>query len=442
MKRFVPFGFALGLLASAFGACTMDFDQFQPGEGTGGTGGAGGAGGACATECCAPSDCPTPAEPCMQATCTAGSCGEEVIADGTEASTQTPGDCQVVVCQGGAPESVPDDTDTPGAANDCVSGLCADGMPTSEPLAAGTACTSDGGTVCDGDGACVGCLSDGDCPEATPNCDTNAHVCVGADCMDGDQNGGETDTDCGGPDCAPCQFGDGCLVGTDCESGVCGADMTCDKNPLGAPCADANDCQSDECFDGVCCATTCFGPCNRCDTAGMEGQCVDLPAGSNPNNACSGTEVCDGDGGCAEPDGKGCGNDGDCVSGNCEQGVCCATACTADCKSCNVAGSEGTCSNVPAGQDPGNDCPGATICDGAGMCMKAPIGAMCAAAAECTSDFCVDGRCCNEVCDGTCEACNLAGALGTCTPVADGQDPDGECPGTQVCDGAGMCKMP
>ncbi len=55
-------------------------------------------------------------------------------------------------------------------------------------------------------------------------------------------------------------------------------------------------------------------------------------------------------------------------------------------------------------------------------------GLSCAAASECTSGSCVDGVCCESACTGLCEKCNLPGALGRCEAVADGQDPDNECP--------------
>jgi hypothetical protein len=440
MKRFVPFCFALGLLASAFGACTMDFDQFQPG---GGAGGSGGTGGACATECCAPSDCPAPADPCMQATCSGGTCGEEARPDGTEAGMQTPGDCQKIVCQGGATESVDDNMDTPGAANDCVTGVCDGGSPMSENVNPGMACASNGGAVCDGEGNCVGCLDDSHCTPDLPNCDTGPHVCVGADCMDGNQNGAETDTDCGGPVCAPCGPGDDCVAGTDCESGACGADMTCELAQPGTPCQGDSECQSDQCAQGVCCMTACFADCMSCNVAGMAGTCVDVPSGSDPGNDCDGTETCDGKGACAEIVGESCSADMDCLSGFCEQGVCCTTACTDNCHSCALTGSEGTCTDVPNGQDPGNDCTGAEVCDGAGMCIKGPNGAMCGAGAECTSTFCMDGVCCNEACPNSdkCKACDVANLVGTCSFVPAGMDLDGECMGgTPNCDGAGMCE--
>ncbi len=46
-----------------------------------------------------------------------------------------------------------------------------------------------------------------------------------------------------------------------------------------------------------------------------------------------------------------------------------------------------------------------------------PSGGACKAPTDCDSGFCVDGVCCSSPCSGPCEACDVAGAFGTCTPV-------------------------
>jgi Collagen triple helix repeat (20 copies) len=68
---------------------------------------------------------------------------------------------------------------------------------------AGTACQKNTG-ICDGSGSCVA-----------------------ATCSDARKDGSETDTDCGGPTCAPCGTGKQCSTGNDCFSGVCGGNGTC-----------------------------------------------------------------------------------------------------------------------------------------------------------------------------------------------------------------------
>jgi hypothetical protein len=45
-------------------------------------------------------------------------------------------------------------------------------------------------------------------------------------CTDGEKNGFETDTDCGGPACDPCATGDACATATDCAESMC-TDGTC-----------------------------------------------------------------------------------------------------------------------------------------------------------------------------------------------------------------------
>ena len=64
-------------------------------------------------------------------------------------------------------------------------------------------------------------------------------------------------------------------------------------------------------------------------------------------------------------------------------------------------------------------------------------------------DLCVDGFCCDEPCDGACEACNLLDIEGDCSFLDSGVDPDEECEteapetcgATGSCDGYGACEM-
>ena len=136
-----------------------------------------------------------------------------------------------------------------------------------------------------------------------------------------------------------------------------------------------------------------------------------------------------------------------CASGNCVDGVCCdVAACTGACKSCNVAGSEGTCVLAKAGTEVASSCANGQACDGSGTC-KTKNGQACTAASACASGNCVDGVCCDGACTGTCSSCNLAGRAGKCSPYAAGTDPQGECgKGTGVCkstcDGVGSCAYP
>ena len=46
-----------------------------------------------------------------------------------------------------------------------------------------------------------------------------------------------------------------------------------------------------------------------------------------------------------------------------------------------------------------------------------PLGTACTQNAQCNSGYCVDGYCCSSACSGSCNNCNVAGHLGTCTDV-------------------------
>ena len=118
-------------------------------------------------------------------------------------------------------------------------------------------------------------------------------------------------------------------------------------------------------------------------------------------------------GGCASP--IECpGADGDCSARTCNGGVC-GESYSPFGTACNEGGGE--------------------VCDGSGHCEK-DLGTSCASAGECASNACADGVCCDDACDGACEACDTS--PGQCTPVVAGADPDSEC-GGGVCDGARAC---
>ncbi len=66
-------------------------------------------------------------------------------------------------------------------------------------------------------------------------------------------------------------------------------------------------------------------------------------------------------------------------------------------------------------------------------------GAPCSAAADCDSGHCADGVCCRTPCAGACDACNVQGKEGECTPSAAGAPGEPTC-SPYLCDGAsGAC---
>ncbi len=96
----------------------------------------------------------------------------------------------------------------------------------------------------------------------------------GATCNDGEQNGNETDVDCGGPSCAGCSDGGTCQQDQDCVSGLC----------------QGGTCQAPACTDGI-----------------QNGDETDVDCGGS----------CDP---CTE--GMACSVDADCLSGDCTGNVC------------------------------------------------------------------------------------------------------------------------
>jgi len=114
----------------------------------------------------------------------------------------------------------------------------------------------------------------------------------------------------------------------------------------------------------------------------------------------------------------------DCKSGFCSEGVCCRSDCSGLCQSCTVEGSVGTCTSVPVGADPRNECPDDGVascgrdgtCDGTGACALYATGAVCQASSCSGSIVSHAARC-----DG-------AGACGTASTDS--------C-GPYMCDGGG-----
>jgi len=67
----------------------------------------------------------------------------------------------------------------------------------------------------------------------------------------------------------------------------------------------------------------------------------------------------------------------------------------------------------------GDDCPTGAYCSPASMACSElePDGTPCLDATPCESGLCVDGFCCESLCQGQCEACNLAGNEGECSEL-------------------------
>ena len=115
-----------------------------------------------------------------------------------------------------------------------------------------------------------------------------------------------------------------------------------------------------------------------------------------------------------------------CKSGQCVDDVCCADSCTGSCMACNLDGTKGTCSAVPASAGPQQDCAGDPkcgngVCDGAGGCSYPNAGqpcgsicngggklvvSLCDAAYQCVAQ--APASCSPYTCDATANACRTS----------------------------------
>jgi hypothetical protein len=447
MKNVLWTGLLLLVGTAAGSACTGILGTFDFEGNAGGAGGTGSASastssatsssgtGGCsggAASCTDPSTCPAPAGECVIAICNSmGCCGTSNVGDNTAVSTQTKGDCKKVVCDGmGQTKSINDDADLPDDSNVCTTDLCDVGTPSNVPVSPTTPgqcmigavqglCGDPSGSA---KGTCVECNVGADCTSLV--CQSNK--CVSAMCGDSVQNGSETDKDCGGM-CGPCADTRKCLVAMDCLSKVCDSTTktctpaTCSDNTqnqtesdvdCGAACATQNklcgtgkkcvaatDCQSSVCNAG---SKTCTAP-----------NCTDSVKNGNETDVDCGGPVAGGCNRCANN--LSCQSSSDCQSGYCDAAKHCSV-CTQD-----------------------SQCNSGLFCNG-GVCVpKLANGMLCTGATQCSSNNCVDGYCCNSPCSGTCQACSVAGNLGSCTPVPNGMVDPGTCAGTSTCNGSGVC---
>lgn len=283
-------------------------------------------------DCVVTKDCPV-WESCGSWTCEHSQCVLHLEPSGT-IPPQVPGDCQSTQCgEDGHIVSSTDATDVP-PSTDCQIGTCLNGKPYMQPVPHGTLCDENGGKLCDGKGACVECTTNKHCGNGFPHiCELETNKCFS--CLDGIQNGNESDIDCGGY-CA-----------------ACGNGKTC-KPELAAW-----DCQSGFCVDGVCCASACNEACSACNIAPDVGYCSIMPKYSEDTSP-------DGSQSCLNQDGKAC-----------NAGGVCGVALGAPC-STNV-----DCSSYKCRDNNG---------DGKMECVK-DAGDPCTLAAECYSFICSNGLC-------------------------------------------------
>lgn len=319
------------------------------------------------------------------------------------------------------------------------------------------------------DGTCVnGFCCEDRCPEG--RCDVAGFegLCIptldnGSECLD--------EPDCGSGFCV-----DGTCCREACTSGFCGNVNGICEPPidLGAPCDEDGQCVSDICdqFTGLCCSERCTGE-EECDA---NGDCVapPPPLDGQPGDSCLGNTQCENaqcvngvccfdascpegevcmppNGNCApEPtptatpvpkeDGSFCDDPSQCISGFCEDFICCIEECVAGefCSAEDAACREGTPPATPTATPievcQGINCSGDEECvenDGRGVCVDVCNGGLCPVGESCVpqsdgGEVCVDS--CQDVkCSGnsTCVIGNSGKAV-CANPCGDGFCEPGE----------------
>jgi len=220
-------------------------------------------------------------------------------------------------------------------------------------------------------------------------------------CNNGTVDHQETDIDCGGSECSPCEAGGRCRYDEDCDTMICGGGF----------------CQTPTCYDGL-----------------LNGNEEGVDCGGSCPNTCPGEE-CENDGQCG--DGQFC-HDGDCEPSSCDNEVqdsletdvdCGGPECPdchagsgcdadADCDT-QVCGEDDTCHEPACDDETLNGTE--TDLDCGGSCPPCPAGGDCLDPSDCAESVCQDGTCLDATCiDG----------------VTNGQETDADCGGTE-CDPCG-----
>ncbi len=156
-----------------------------------------------------------------------------------------------------------------------LTGTCADGV-----LDPGETDIDCGGDACKPCGPFDACLTNADCStllcvdlscaETTPDPECADVDPENPTCNDCVQNAGESDIDCGGDVCLPCEAGDTCFIGADCVIETICTAGTCVSGAIpSCPPADPPDPETPTCIDciqngdetGVDCGGDACSPC-------------------------------------------------------------------------------------------------------------------------------------------------------------------------------------
>jgi hypothetical protein len=246
--------------------------------------------------CTLDEECSGPVDPrCGAGRCNGGTCEVELWA-GEVIENQFPGDCKVNVCSfQGDVRVMPDPNDLPLDGNPCTWDTCQGEKPLNVAHPDGLPCPGKDSGICVLE-QCRDCSNALKLTECSNGFLCYDDQCVPMTCSDFLQNGSETDTDCGGPDCAPCGVGSSCMFDSDCLSNSCGMGSLCQesthtdgkKNDTetgadcgypegpqhmcedGEGCLSLADCKSSVCYLGVCQVPTCTDDTENGDEKGID----------------------------------------------------------------------------------------------------------------------------------------------------------------------------
>jgi hypothetical protein len=291
-----------------------------------------------------------------------------------------------------APGTCSVDKDCPTQSPLCMANRCA-------KCASDTDCVGRTGLACAANGTCVACTANKYCTGAAATCDTTANQCVG--CV--------KRSDCSGA-CQTCTSGVCTAVKNQDDPGVCAG--TCDatgacKSKQGQVCQGPADCASGTyCVDGYCCNSACTGSCQACDIPGLVGTCSNVSTGApHGNHSPCGSDVsCFGTclSGICSYASKACGQGPTCSGTDyVGQSMCSGGACVKPAVTSCGNGLACTGTACPSQCSGATGCLSTHYCAGSVCTPKKGEGAICAAAAECTSGSC-GGRCCKAGISCTC----------------------------------------
>lgn len=133
--------------------------------------------------------------------------------------------------------------------------------------------------------------------------------------------------------------------------------------------------------------------------------------------------------------GTACKSAKECASGQCVDGVCCASACDSVCESCNLPGKAGSCEAIPKGEDPQTECTPKPLADAGSPATDAEAGADGGTFVVPDGGVSGDDNQCAGACNGE-RACDYPGKKRTCGTVFCG---NAATEGRASCDGEGHC---